>query len=1116
MKGVASDVTALQGSVSVSPSIRIIADINQNRYNNFDQAYVDANETYYYGAVVSSAGGIGGEYYKDAFPISSVVSPIRPQSTGVAWARDVTDNGDGQRPYNVFHSAGSYNLLGTGGTGAVAQYSSSSNSYSLNPRLYYRGPGIAYQNYTKDSQRSGSGLSRWTAFETLIKYETSFWINKLSIGFETTLGSPSAESGLTISLTTDSGANWTSIKSSGVTVLHPSVDSDGRVTLYRNSDGTWTPTAPTYSNSFWDSSSGTIPNAIRINGVKIECATPYGPVTLIEVKPSLTTDITHRLSGYSWDSSIAEQDSLHPVGTVSSNKGSITLINDDGKLSEQNRSNTYCYISELSREFCEFTGYMTVSQLTTANIPQFKAFANIWSDSSDNTYSVEITDIIGILQEMQAPQLILRGVTPTQAIWRALDMAGVGPVSIRKDSGETEKIINAVWSDKDQTLWDFIKSICADTRYSVYADESGLINILTNKYIFRDAAVSWTFHGRDSTGGTAYFADIQEVSITKTEPINTVNLDYSVVRQTSADSNPGKNIKSSSFFTSQETTRKLWQASGAVSLGLGVLEENLTSGATGYIKMNNTAFTQGNWGQLSGYALIDQEIIKYDSTEIAFVDNVTKKSTTTNVKNQDEFQSILGQCIGNVSFTGKLNGISRGQFYTTPAAHLSPISSWSENVKGAITAQKDINKTTGVVTRYMQLNAPGAGNKTAFRNFGVDHSHWFCKLKISDTTNINDRGGMVIWPQISGKNITRGLWIEMKPVKKADVSKYNEITVYVTNSSGGIDRNYITKKFNANSAIFNYPVEMWANKGKAYTSAGKVRSGWTRWFIYINTHNVGYFDLKNSDFSQKQTLGLFCKSKSIARFDFAGGSSIKDNTKISEGNYIQDLSKTISNILSYGKKITKSQISIDNFDASVRGIYYEKVHFEKGPAKEVKIMPFANDDITTNKSSGDQTQVAARGDVAYSISKKSPWYAEILLCNVSHRPVLLNAPDSGYYPILFGKIVERSQSRNATKEDKDSVNRMGVKNFDGKLQWTSSRTAAEDLAQNILDVGANGTDYIEIRSFTNPLVSLCDIVEIDYPIKNLNTGDKFVVFSISTSWSNGPEYTIRAVRRQSV
>ena len=124
--------------------------------------------------------------------------------------------------------------------------------------------------------------------------------------------------------------------------------------------------------------------------------------------------------------------------------------------------------------------------------------------------------------------------------------------------------------------------------------------------------------------------------------------------------------------------------------------------------------------------------------------------------------------------------------------------------------------------------------------------------------------------------------------------------------------------------------------------------------------------------------------------------------------------------------------------------------------------------------------------------------------------MLLNAPDSDFYPILSGKILERSESRNATKEDKDSVNRMGVKNFDGKLNWTSSRTAAEDLAQNILDVGANGTDYIEIKSFTNPLISLCDIVEIDYPIKNLNTGDKFVyVGSIHTThYFNGDQDVI--------
>jgi hypothetical protein len=1111
VKGTSADKLLLQGAVGVSPSVRIIADINQNRHNKFDQAYVDANETYYYGPVISTTAGFGGEYYKDAFPISSVVKPMRPQSSGIAWATQIQNNSDGQRPYNVLHGFGAYNALGTAGTGNVANYNSSEDYYYLNPRLYYRGPGIAYQNFTKASSRDGWFM--WTPFETLVKYETSFWTNKLSIGFETTMGDPSSGSGLTISLTNDGGSTWTSIKSSGVTVLHPSVDSDGRVTLYRNSDGTWTTSMPAYSNSFWDSSSGTIPNATRINGVKIECATPYGPVVLIEVRPSLTTDITHRISEWSWDANIAEQDSLHPVGTVSSNRGSLTLVNDDDKLSEQNRSDSSCYISELSREFCEFSCFLTASPIATVDIPQFKAFGNIWTDSSDDVYSVEITDIIGILQEMEAPQLLLNNVTPTQAIWRALDIAGVGPVKIKKTSDEEESKFAAIWCDKDQTIWDFIKSVCADSRYAVYVDETGVINIVTNKYIFRDNATSWTFRSTDSTGGTAYYADIQEISIDKTEPINTVNLDYSIPRKSSVDVQVGKVWGNDTTALIEEIPNDLWRPEGGVLLGLGVLRENLTTGATGYMSIYTDAFGSASWGQFSGYAMIDQEIIKYDSAEFSFKNSADGVTLIRDVKDNEDFKSITGQSIGKVSFTGKLKGLTRGQFNTTPAMHENPIQAWTPSVPGVLSLRQQPNNITGVITKSMQIyrsNAGLTGRTTAFKDFGSNHSHWFANVKISDTSDPNDRGGIVIWPQTSGNNITAGLWVEIRPVKAKEVNKYStEMTLYVTNSSGARVAK-TTKTFDLSSAIFNKPIEIWANKDSAYRVAGH-----TRWWIWVNRTKIWYFDLKDSSFPQKTKLGLFSRGKSAPLFDYAGGSSRSKNINTTETTYMQDLRDTITNILSYDKVIKKSNISIDNFDSAVRGIYYQKVHFNKGPAREVRMIPYANESIKRGEDSGDQQRIAKDGDVAYTISKTSPWYAEVLLCNTSRRPVLLNSSNL-YFPLLFGSIVEKSNQQNVTKEDKESVNRKGVKNFDGKLSWTSSRSAAEALAKNILDVSANGTDYIEIKSFTNPLVSLCDIIEIDYPTKNLNVGDKFVVFQINCSWSEGPEYTIKAVRRQSV
>ena len=1095
MKGVYGDELALHGNVSVSVATRVIAEINQNRYNDFDQAYVDANLSTYYGA--TGATGYG-DYYRNRFPVSSVVNAIRPQSAGMAWARKMppAPTQPASRPYNFIHSVKVYNRLGTAGTGPTS--TATGNYLNVNPRLYYVGPGIAYQNYTKQS--SPTAGTAWTAFSTDIKYTTAFWTNKISIGFENTLGDPSASSGLSVSVQLEGGSTWTSIGSS------LSIDNDGRLNLYRtagayNAAGTWSSSKPAYSNAYWDSSSSVIPTAGRIQGIRVSSATPSGPVTLIEVRPSLITDITHRVVSWDWDANIAEQDSLHPVGTVSSNTGSIVLANGDQDLSPQERSSTVCRIAELSREYCEFVTTVTVTPGTTADIPQFYAFSRAWQDSSDNNYSLDLVDIIGILQEIEAPQLVLESTSPTQAIWRALDMVGVGPVRIRRVAGETESPYTAVYADKDQTLWDFIKSICYDSKYSVYADEEGFINIATNSYIFDSTrSAEWTFYGEDS--GVNPFADIQEATIEKTDPINTVNLSYSPVKAISSGNTPnfvGKGDVVANIITAD---RELWRPPNDLGLGLTVLDENMTSGSSGgtaYIKVYENTFTAGNWTQYFGYVLIDKEIIKYESVEFKYIDMATNTGNTRKVKSQEEFDEVVSAAKGNVSFTGYFYGITRGQFGTTPAAHSSPISSWSVATTGSVKTATAVDAGTGIVTRSMQISGSTSGGKpTAYRNFVNLNNQYFCNVTILSSAAPYS-AGMVVWPQVTGNTITGGMWIELVVGKGVNV--YRTLNgSYVAGS---------TKTITA-SVLYNKALEVWVNR-----DAKAPRSGYTRWHIWINKTKIGYYDLQNSGLTSKSGLGLFARGKSIARFNYAGGST--SGTQVSNRDDIKDLNSLISNILSDKNGVTtRKDLDLDNFDASVRAVYYEKIHFQKGPARNVEWYPYSNLDVKRGGvATALYTQIARSGDIAYGIFSKSPWYAEIILANTSSRPVLVSDNNRSHYPLVYGKVFERGNEQKATKENKPSIARYGIKKYDNRLPWTSNRATAEKIAQQILDVSSDGTQYIEITSFTNHLISLCDPVTIQYAVKNLDTTQKFVVCQINSSWSDGLQYTFKVVKQTS-
>ena len=1097
MKGVSTDAIALHGNLSISPTTRVIAEINQNRYNDFDQAYVDANLSTYYGATGLAGDG---DYYRNRFPVSSVVNAIRPQSSGMAWARKMPFSffAPASRPYNVIHSVKVYNKLGTAGTAPTA--TAAGDYLKVNPRLYHVGPGISYQNYSKESSEGAN--DQWTAFSTDIKYTTAFWTNKISIGFENTMGDPSASGGLSVSVQLESGT-WSSIGSS------LSIDSDGRLNLYRTSGtytdvGVWNPVRPIYSDAtYWDSSSSTIPTAGRIKGIRVSSATPSGPVTLIEVRPSLITDITHRVVSWDWTANIAEQDSLHPVGTVSSNTGSIVLANGDQDFSPQERSSTVCRIAELSREYCEFVTTVTVNPGTTSDIPQFYAFSRAWQDSSDNNYSLDLVDIIGILQETQAPQLVLEGASPTQAIWRALDMVGVGPVRIRRLAGESENIYPAVYADKDQTLWDFIKSICADSKYSVYADEEGFINIATNSYIFDSTRSSeWTFYGEDS--GVTPFADIQEATIEKTDPVNTVNLKYSPVRPISSNSNPTNATKGNILANISFADRTLWKPSKGISLGLATLAENMnstSSGGTAYIKVFDNAFTAGNWGQFSGYLLIDKEVIKYESVEFSYISTESNELVKRKVKSVEEYSEMLSGAKGRVGFTGYFYETTRGQFGTTPAAHSSPISLWSKSPAPAVTTGTSTDPNTGVVTRSLKINGSTVdGKPTAYRDFVNLNNHYFSNVTISSKAAPYS-AGMVVWPQVSAGVINGGIWVEL--IVGIGISIYKTVNgKYVPGSK---------KLLNA-TIPYNKPIEIWVDR---ITKAPK--SGYSRWYLYIGKTYIGYHDIANSGLTSRSGLGLFARGKTIADFNYAGGSrSAKKGSQLSNTDNIKDLNEMIKNILSDKSGVTtRNDLDLDNFDAAVRGVYYEKIHFQNGPARNVDWYPFSNSNIKRVADTGKYTQIARSGDVASDIFSQSPWNAEIILANTSNRPVLLHGDKSNFYPVVYGKVFERGNEQKATKENKQSIARYGIKPFDATLPWTSDRAAAEKIAQQIIDVSSDGTQYIQITSFTNHLISLCDPVTIQYAVKNLDATQKFVVCEINSSWSDGLQYTFKVVKQTS-
>lgn len=646
MKGTTADKVNLRKSNSISSSTRVILELNQNRYANMDLDYVDDNKSTYYGTTAERQ-----SYYSDRFPVSSVTKPIRPQKTGACFARNIPVTFARTLSDYKYHGIKSFNKIYDSNTYSyLSQY-----TYQPKTRIYYPGPAVNYQVYSQFSNQS----SGWDAFLVPIKYTTSFWTNKIVIGFETTLGTPGS---VTISLDVSSSSteDWRTISGTFT------VNSDGQIILYRtaglyNEAGTWSDQKPSYdvADGYWDSSWGYINTAVRVRGVKVNCPSPNGPVSLIEVSPKLTTDITDKLMTWSWSANLSESDSLYPIGSVSSNTGTIDIDNSQKFFSTFKISTTQASLAELAKPETEALGYVTIKG-AGENIAQFHGFISSWSEDSDSRISLPTRDLAGLMQDVDAPDIIIKNSTPSQAIWRILEMSGVGPVKIKeyKDPVETPRFLDGsdvsdtgyyqeetfpvFFTKSTESLWEYIKGICLETGTAVYVDEDGIVNIATRNYLFnsrRPESISgnadWKFLGQDtSEDGSISFADIQSLSYTESEPFNSVKLNYKPVKPRSTQNDPDRDWKKNVSGYRTFVPRTIFQEKNSVVLGIGRLSKKISNVTkVNTIALDGSFATNGKkivtTSSAHGFAVKD--LIKIYGTDTYKLDkHVTVTAVTSN------------------------------------------------------------------------------------------------------------------------------------------------------------------------------------------------------------------------------------------------------------------------------------------------------------------------------------------------------------------------------------------------------------------------------------------------------------------------------------------------------
>lgn len=178
---------------------------------------------------------------------------------------------------------------------------------------------------------------------------------------------------------------------------------------------------------------------------------------------------------------------------------------------------------------------------------------------------------------------------------------------------------------------------------------------------------------------------------------------------------------------------------------------------------------------------------------------------------------------------------------------------------------------------------------------------------------------------------------------------------------------------------------------------------------------------------------------------------------------------------------------IEEFGPVAREIRKVKQRYERLPAYPKYIYPNLNNGVDILDST------------------LGSFSSEMYLMNSSGTTKSINSEVFTQVSVLGSNLV---RSEDLIYKD-DEINKFEVQEpVSFKTLWLQNQTDAANLSSWIKSQWSKQQRVINLTIFGNPLISVGDIVTIDYPYQELTSSLKFVVTDVSQVWSEGLETTI--------
>lgn len=275
--------------------------------------------------------------------------------------------------------------------------------------------------------------------------------------------------------------------------------------------------------------------------------------------------------------------------------------------------------------------------------------------------------------------------------------------------------------------------------------------------------------------------------------------------------------------------------------------------------------------------------------------------------------------------------------------------------------------------------------------------------------------------------------------------------------------------------------------------------------VYINNFKISAVDTNKSSSTDPidQVLPVtsniaMCATTGSAHFDYLYATPLEEsqyNSGVVQNVYNGQFNDTVLNFL-YGEKV------LSNFEkTSLKNGYLEEFGTVARELRKVNIKYESRPGYPLYPSLGINKFVNVLG------SRLTSFGAEIYLINNAGTWVPLDDSALNSFSVIGNYLVTSGQHEYMDKTVNEYTNPEPVI-FES--QWIQKESDAKAISTWIKDLWSNQQSVVSMQVFGNPMISVGDVITINYPSNNLDGTKKFVVMSVTNSFNQGLETSITA------